>query len=134
MLIHFFLARYGQQLKKQVNGLSDRVLEYLRFYDYPGNIRELENIIERAVMLTHGQVVMPEVLNGIIRSGTNSRKKTALTHMNFSEAREEVITTFEKQYIQEKLEKHGGNVSAAARDSGITRQNFHRLMVKYAIR
>ena len=134
MLAHFFLARFNTQLKKKVNGLSDQVWSYLRSYSYPGNIRELENIIERAVMLTHGQVIMPDVLNGITKGSIKTAKKTAVHDLNFTKAREQVINDFEKQYIMEKLDKHKGNVSAAARDSHITRQNFHRLMVKYSIR
>jgi two-component system, NtrC family, response regulator AtoC len=131
LLANFFLCRYNQNLKKCVSSINDEALELLRAYDYPGNIRELENLIERAVMLTQSNVLLPGVFKKLSQQYLTDTGIIPLASKNFSEAREYVLEKFEKKFIKEKLDAHKGNVSAAARSAGMTRQNFHRLMAKY---
>jgi two-component system response regulator AtoC len=133
LLANFFLARYNERLRKSISRISDEAMQLLKSYQYPGNIRELENIIERAVMLTQGNVLLPDVLKRLSDETMIIDKKLPINSSNFSEARESIIAQFEKQFITEKLAQHGGNVSLAAKSAGMTRQNFHRLMAKYHI-
>jgi len=83
-------------------------------------------------MLTKGDVVLPEAVSEIDIS-TSGQTRLAFAGANFNQAREQVISSFEKQYITEQLARHRGNVSAAARASGMSRQNFHRLLIKHKI-
>jgi len=66
MLAEHFLMRYATQMQKYVRGFSDEARAMLRAHQYPGNVRELENLVERAVALSQGQLVMPEALTGIV--------------------------------------------------------------------
>ena len=134
LLAHFFLVRYNKQQKKNITSIAEDALSQLRDYSYPGNIRELENIIERAVMLTRGNVIHNDVL-GKLSVDTRPRQG-ALPEVSadFTVARDHIINQFEKQFISAKLNRYQGNVSAAAKASNMSRQNFHRLMVKHGIK
>jgi transcriptional regulator with GAF, ATPase, and Fis domain len=57
LLVNFFLSKFGKKLGKEVRGMSQRAMERLLDYDWPGNIRELQNIVERAVVLASGPIV-----------------------------------------------------------------------------
>jgi len=135
LLAHFFLARFNQRLKKKVTAISDEAMHILNTYDYPGNTRELENIIERAVMLNRGTLIQPEDL--AIRtenSRTFEADKIPVISEDFGRARDHVLGLFESEFIIRQLKKHHGNISEAARASGMSRQNFYRLMEKHGLR
>jgi two-component system response regulator AtoC len=134
LLSHFFLSRYSKQLNKKISGFSEAAMSFLRDYLYPGNVRELENIVERAVMLTHGNVIDTEAI-GELGSDTDL-KQLALPIISddFAKSREHLLSVFEKQFVREQLRRHKGNVSAAAKTSNMSRQNFHRLILKYKLK
>jgi two-component system response regulator AtoC len=133
MLAHFFLARYNQQQKKNITSIAEDALSHLQDYSYPGNIRELENIIERAVMLTQGNVIIPSVLGKLYGDIKNDQVSLPMINTDFTVARDHVINQFEKQFINTQLTRYKGNVSAAAKASNMSRQNLHRLMVKHGV-
>ncbi len=133
LLAEYFLQRYNIQVKKSIKGFTDEAMNLLMTYSFPGNIRELENIIQRAVIMTRSEVIIPNVLTETtIPAGKNDALFTFGSPV-FSEARDHILNLFEKQFIEKKLKAHNGNVSAAARDSKMSRQNFHRLMIKHRI-
>lgn len=136
LLANYFLAKYNYNLKKSVKGFSDEAMKLLLSYNFPGNIRELQNIIERAVMLTKSTVILPDSLKELVQpfSQTVSEAKLPITSPNFSEARTHIINQFEKEFITELLQKNQGNVSKAAKESCMTRQNFQRMMKKHNIK
>jgi two-component system response regulator AtoC len=61
-----FLQKYNEQLKKSVRGFSVEALRILNGYDYPGNVRELENLVERSVMLSKGEIVLPDAFGDLV--------------------------------------------------------------------
>jgi two-component system response regulator AtoC len=132
-LSNYFLSRYNIQLKKAVKGFSNSSMSLLQSYRYPGNVRELENLIERAVMLTKGDLILPEVFKDVLDPA--SRKGTSLpaSGLTFKRSRAHVLAMFEEQYLLDQLNKHHGNVTASAKASGMTRQNFQRLMTRNKI-
>ncbi len=134
LLANYFLSRYNDQLKKSVKGFSDEAMALLQGYAYPGNVRELENLTERAVMLTRGEVILPDALGEITASDSDKAVSLPLISPAFSKSREHVIKMFEKQFLHEQLRCHRGNVTAAAKTSKMTRQNFQRLMKKHKLR
>jgi transcriptional regulator with PAS, ATPase and Fis domain len=134
MLAHFFLARYNNQLKKNVTGISDEAVSLLESYSYPGNVRELENIIERAVMLTGGNVILADVLCELAEDIHLKSDSIPIVSPEFAVSRDHILNLFEKNFIMDTLRQHKGNVSAAAKTSKMSRQNFHRLMTKYKIK
>ena len=132
ILAGHFLSKYNDQLKKSISGFSRDALKTLRSYAYPGNVRELENLIERAAMLTKGALVLPDAFGEMVASSPPSLPLPMISPV-FSKSRTHVLALFERQFVVEQLSKHRGNVTAAARKSKMTRQNFQRLMKKHKI-
>ena len=67
LLVNFFLSRFSKKLGKEFRGVSQRAMESLTAYDWPGNIRELQNVIERAAVIAKGPVVQVERLDAANR-------------------------------------------------------------------
>ncbi len=101
-------------------------------YDYPGNVRELQNIISRAFYLSIGSVIQKSELP---IPGANTEKDIyeSLYGLPFQEAKEKVIEDFEKKYLKYNLALHNNNISKTAEACGIDRRTIHRLLNKYNI-
>lgn len=126
LLAYYFLKKYSSLMKKEVKEISPLALEILMNYDYPGNIRELENIIERGVALATGNTLepghLPEDLQ-FIKIKTFRKK----------EGRYPTLEEQEKEYILWVLKEVGGNKSLAAEILGIDRVSLWRKLKKYGI-
>jgi two-component system response regulator AtoC len=133
LLANYFLSRYNVQLKKSVKGFSADSVSLLESYRYPGNVRELENLIERAVMLAKGNMILPDVFADVLELASRKETPQPVASAPFKTSREKFLAMFEKQYLVEQLSKHHGNVSASAKASGMSRQNFQRLMTRNKI-
>jgi DNA-binding NtrC family response regulator len=139
LLVHAFLKRYGLG---RVAGCDDAAMEALEAYRWPGNVRELQNVIERACALAEGTVItrddLPEhILNGgRAAAGGQSMADARLAagSLPLKEAKDQWMGVLEASYLRDLLERHGGNISAAAKDAGIDRKTFHRLVTKHGIR
>lgn len=111
--------------------LDSRAMELLSHYDFPGNVRELRNLVERFAVLGPD----PSALTA---SGTPVESKVGgheiRTDLPFHDAKEIWTEVFEKTYLTRLLQTHHNNVSAAARTSGIDRRHLQRLMVKHDLR
>jgi transcriptional regulator with PAS, ATPase and Fis domain len=134
LLANFFLKRYNLRQKKNISGISNKALTLLQSYTYPGNVRELENLIERAVMLTSGNLLLTDAIGEIHQEKSPTPLQLPLVSSDFAESRDYIQNVFEKQFVREQLTRHEGNISAAAKASNMSRQNFHRLMVKHKIK
>ncbi len=135
LLANYFLAKYDEHLNKNVKGFSSGAAAILNSYQFPGNVRELENLIERAVMLARGEEITEDILEKML--SINQTVKMPVLPINgstFKQSRDYIMNLFEKQFVEEKLKALQGNVTSAARSSGMTRQNFQRMMKKYNIK
>ncbi len=133
LLAAHFLNRYCLQAGKEINGLTDEALEQLTVYSFPGNIRELQNVIERAVTFCHGPSLDVEHLPTRIRQNPDIALDTAADSRDDLTVRlrekHEVLPTLkqiEKDYISHVLEKVGGNKRRAAAVLGISRRTLYR--------
>ena len=108
-------------------------MQLLRGYAFPGNVRELENIIERGVMLTKGDVMLPHDIGELRPQALPPRPTVPIISPVFSTSRTHVLGLFEREFLAHQLSAFQGNVTAAARASKMTRQNFQRLMKKYGL-
>jgi two-component system response regulator HydG len=135
MLVQHFVAKYAERFRKSVRGVDPAALDVLVANDWPGNIRELENTIQRAVLLAHGEVIgraaLPrEVLPAgpelpVVHTGASARA--------FADARASALAAFERGYLDELLVAHHGNLARAAKQAGLDRSNLRRLLRRHEI-
>ncbi len=122
LLSNFFLEKYAVKYNKPALSINNQAQEKLLNYQWPGNVRELQHTIEKAVILSEGQVLKPE--NFFMKTVANE-KTPALHHATLDE--------MEKQMIVSALKKHDGNMSAAAEQLGVTRQTLYNKIKKYGL-
>jgi DNA-binding NtrC family response regulator len=134
ILANYFLNKYNYELKKNIKLISDEVMKILIDYNYPGNVRELENIIERCVILEKGNVILLESLPDSMKKEKNIYNfEIPITSAVLKKARKDILETFEKKFVIERLKANNGNVTKSANEAKIERQSFQRLMKKYGI-
>ncbi|PJA95280.1 MAG: two-component system response regulator, partial [Ignavibacteriales bacterium CG_4_9_14_3_um_filter_34_10] len=121
LLIDHFIKSFSKELGKEVSGISKEALDLLLKYNYPGNIRELENIIQRAVVLTRENIITKNDLPILASVKGNER---LLDPYNLDDEYELKVKTFEKVIIEEALSRANNNKSAAARIMGITERHL----------
>jgi two-component system response regulator HydG len=123
LLVKYFLKQYGAKYLKLQIGLDSKALQKLESYHFPGNIRELQYIIERAVIMNEEDRIGEEDL--IFSSLENSSPE-----MNSSNL---LLSNIEKSTIQKVMEKHNGNITKVAKDLGLTRTALYRRLSKYGL-
>lgn len=126
LLAWHFLAKFAQELGKQVTGFSPEALRLLLAYSWPGNVRELEHVVERAVAMSEETTLNDEVL-------TQLTSLRVPWHGTFHQAKARAITQFEQVYIKDVLLAHGGNITKAAQATGKNRRAFWQLMHKHSV-
>lgn len=116
-LAHYFLQRYAERNRKAVQGFTPQAMDLLIHYDWPGNIRELENAVERAVVLLTGEYISERELPLAIAG-------TPVPDTLLGDDVIQPLVEVEKEAILAALEKTGGNKTEAARQLGITRKTL----------
>jgi two-component system, NtrC family, response regulator PilR len=133
LLADHFLARFRDQMGKRVTGISGEAIRVLEAYHWPGNIRELENVIERAVALEQTPVILPDTLSPIVRGGApKSAGAIDLPDTGFD--LEAHVREVERGYIAEALRRAGGVQSKAADILGMSFRSFRYYAKKYEIK
>lgn len=131
-LIEHFLKKFSKEMKRPIKGLSPKAKELLIRYHYPGNVRELENAIERAMAMGRGDEIQPWVLPEEIRGiegviNTESAIKEAFGPLK------KAVEGFEREYINRVLEQVGGNKTKAAEVLGISRKTLWEKCKAYGV-
>ena len=124
LLVEHFLHQYGTGMG--VEGCSDEAWGLLLAYDYPGNVRQLEHVVQRAVAIARGPLLLPEDLPEELSAATAPAQPPEGT---VAAARERA----EREMIAAALSRHHGEVTAAARDLQVSRTTMWRLMKKHGI-
>lgn len=124
LLAKHFARIYANKYMKLSNDFDPKALEKLRTYHFPGNVRELQYTIERAVIMSEGDRLRA---TDLIFSPIESHKEIP------DESQELKLSTIEKNTILRVIEKHNGNVSKAAKELGLTRTALYRRLSKYDI-
>jgi two-component system response regulator PilR (NtrC family) len=138
LLAGHFVKKYAQELNRRIVRISEEAMEVLKGYDYPGNVRELENILERAVALEGSSVILPESLPSDLAGGT--RRALGLTRSpaaaEFPEGGlylESIVEDLEKKLIQQALERSHGVKKRAAELLHVSFRSFRYRLEKYAM-
>ncbi|MBE2248480.1 MAG: sigma-54-dependent Fis family transcriptional regulator [Myxococcus sp.] len=136
LLASHFLKIYADKIGKKVTGVSTAAMEALTTARWVGNVRELENVIERAVVLNATDQIEVDDLPAEIRSnqkGGADVELFSLAHLPYAQAKKLAMRAFERRYLSALLDKSAGNVSSAARAAGVDRSNFRRLLKQYEV-
>ncbi|MBX2942340.1 MAG: sigma-54-dependent Fis family transcriptional regulator [Cyclobacteriaceae bacterium] len=125
VLANHYLNHYSNKYGKSLNKLSDAAMSRLNKHNWPGNIRELQHAIERAVILSNSSVLQPDDFNFNINTNKESEQQLNLEQFNLEEV--------EKIIIRRVLKKYNGNITQAASELGLTRSSLYRRLEKYGL-
>jgi two-component system, NtrC family, response regulator len=127
VLAMYFLKRYCDLYGKRIRGFNSSALESMETYEWPGNIRELENKIQRATLLAEASMVDPSDLGFDVKIASQA---TLISEVRtLKEAKERV----EKEMVLSALDKYGGNIAKAADELGISRPTLYDIMKKHGV-
>ncbi len=133
-LAYRFLRHYSQENGKEVTTISDEAMDLVHAYSWPGNIRELENTIERAVTLARQQMLIPEDLPAEVREGATSEWPHDLSQEEQSFfSRNPTLDEVNKRYVRYVLSRTQGNLSRAAKILDIDRRSLYRMLERLKI-
>jgi DNA-binding NtrC family response regulator len=125
MLAKHFLAKYAREFGRAIQGFSADAMDRILGYNWPGNIRELENVVQAGVALCDGPTVEARHMPGL---GSENGQPAS-----FREAKAMAVSRFEREYLVRLLRASGGNISQAARTAKKHRRAFWELLRKHGI-
>jgi DNA-binding NtrC family response regulator len=138
LLARHFVASCASEAGLPAKVLSPSAIPKLMAYDWPGNVRELANVLQRAVVLAPDRHIGPEqvILPAVEPDGSSVDAEASddPEAVSFRRGRAQVLDAFERGYVTRLLEKHGGNVTRAAREAQKDRRAFGRLLKKHGLR
>jgi Nif-specific regulatory protein len=127
LLAHHFLERCSRAMRKQIAAFTPAAMAKLQSYHWPGNVRELANAVERAVVLTSGVELTPDLLPPLL---ARESQDEIMAGMPLDEA----MLQFKKQFIAKTLERTAGNQSQAAQILNIQRTYLSRLIKELGLK
>ncbi|MFA5832185.1 MAG: sigma-54 dependent transcriptional regulator [Bacteroidota bacterium] len=130
LLLEHFLLRFAKEHKRKKLSYSKEAWELLTRYDYPGNVRELENIVQRSVIFSRGDMITTEDVPLIVRGTSHEISQKKREQHSFSDQVEEL----EKELIFEALRLHGNNQSKAAEVLGLSERNLRYRLKKWGVK
>jgi len=125
LLADHFIGQYAKKYRKEVNSISQEAIQKLKKYNWPGNIRELQHAIERAIIMTDHDKLEPEDFMFLMPGGQSSQTDVTADNLNLDEV--------EKAIIQKAINIHDGNISKAAEELGLTRASLYRRLEKHGL-
>ena len=128
LLLNHYLKEFCAENSKQIEGVTPEALEGLMKYLWPGNIRELRNVMERMVVLSRGDKLTMRDLPAEIKDGSEALKTTGPLRGATS------MQDAEKKMIMQALDDHKGNRTKAAEQLGISRRTLHRKLHEFDLR
>lgn len=123
LLAGHYLAQYTKKYNKPIRSLSPSLLKRMQKYTWPGNIRELQHAVERAVIMSRNQVL--EVDDFFLSHGSKESEEGSVNLDAYN------IEEMERILIRKALKRHNGNITQAAQELGLTRSSLYRRMEKY---
>ncbi len=134
ILVDNFLKRLNRLNAKNISDIHPDVLDAFEAYSWPGNIRELENLIERAYILETSSILTPKSFPMELFSDQTKKNRHIIdTSRTLKEVRKHEIERIERQYLTELLAKNRGRINATAEAAGISERQLHKLLTRYGI-
>ena len=140
LLASQFLRQFAEENGKEIRGFSPEVIEQLESYNFPGNVRELENIIERAVVLSHSDLLQRQDLEMPGDDHYSSLSADRAVPLDANELkerkrllREEAVVPLERAFLLSALDRNDWNITRAAEEVGMHRPNFQAMLKKQGI-
>jgi DNA-binding NtrC family response regulator len=135
LLVHTFLERLNQGSYKIIQNVAPGVMDALKAYSWPGNIRELENIIERAYVLETTSLLTPGSFPGELFQKSDEHSFLPVdTSLPLDTVRRQAVEQVERQYLVTLLSRHHGRINATASAAGIGVRQLHKLMTRHNLR
>jgi Nif-specific regulatory protein len=131
-IAEYFLKTFAGEHKKNVEALSEKARGLLLTYRWPGNVRELRNAVNRAVILAENALIRAEDLPAALQEVPMAPDPVG--EINFTLAKSRAIEKFEREFISARLRETQGNISEAARRTGMHKKNFIQKMQLYGIK
>jgi len=136
LLAYHFLKKFNDKLNKNIKEISIDAMQALQHYSWVGNIRELENIIERCVILTKNDIIHAQDLPSHVVNKSfylKNKPEGDLSRYSYREAKLKALDLFNKSYLSHLLKQTGGNITLASDKAGMDRSNFKKIIRKYDI-
>lgn len=124
LLANHFMQTYNNKYRKNIREIAPGTIKKLQKYNWPGNIRELQHAIERAIIMSDTDILSPDDFFFLAQKPDNN---IAVEADNFN------LDDVEKNVIQRAVNKHNGNISKAAKELGLTRASLYRRLEKYGL-
>jgi DNA-binding NtrC family response regulator len=134
LLAHHFLEKASAKLNKKIVGIEERAIKAMMQYPWSGNIREMQNIIERAAVLTNDMIRLENLPLIFAENYTKGAVDTVDTKVSFQAERERHLARVEKGLLERYLVEAGGNVSKAAQLANIPRRTFYRILDRHGLK
>ena len=135
LFVDTFLNNLNQFSVKEIKGIHPLVIEAFNIYTWPGNIRELENLVERAYILEASSLLTPESFpNDLFETDATSVVIPTGMQLTLAEVRQQGVKEIERNYLKDVLARNQGKIKDSARDAGISCRQLNKLMNKYGIR
>jgi DNA-binding NtrC family response regulator len=135
LLVRYFLLQFNEKLKKQITGLTPETLNALRAHSWPGNIRQLENVLERMVLMCEGNVLtvvdLPDELAPLISEKSPSEDESS---SSLKQIVRRQTQSLERELIEKALEETAGNVTRAAEKLGLSRKGLQLKMKELGLK
>lgn len=134
LLVKHFMRIFNKNMKKNIKHISVRAMDQLMKHHWPGNVRELENVLERAFVTTDGDTIDTMIFSTDTQdTSTVGSLYSVDIDIPFSVARSVVVNRFEKVYLFEALKRYNGNVSKAAKETGVNPRTLWRKINAYGL-
>jgi DNA-binding NtrC family response regulator len=130
LLVHHFVHKYRGRLGKPIDGVAPSALSRFADYDFPGNVRELENKVHQAMVVATGPLI--EEHDVALPAGRGGAGRVDVSRP-FRDVKQEAIDAFETGYLTELLRVHHGNLAQAARAAGMDRKNLWALVERHGL-
>ena len=134
LLVDHFLNRFCTEFKKEAKTVAPSLMQRLVNYPWRGNVRELENIISRAVLLSAGTVIQPEDLQVDLSDSADCLVTETVKGLPYKQAKASVLDRFNREYLTDLLIRNQGNVTKAAKECGLERQALQQVLRRHGIK